>query len=149
MRQPCAPCAALGGGQDAGSLTLLLAVLMVALLALAGLVIDGGRKLNQSASAYAIAQEAARAGAGMVDRSAAYRSGIFRVDEGQALAAARAYLASAGYTGSVGADGTQQIRVTVTVTGRTLVLSLIGIDTMTSTGSAVASLVTGVTGPGR
>jgi Flp pilus assembly protein TadG len=126
----------------------MLAVLMVALLALAGLVIDGGRKLNQSASAFAIAQEAARAGAGMVDRSAAYRSGTFRVDEGQALAAARDYLTGAGYSGSVTADGTRRIRVTVTVSEPTLVLSLIGIDTMTSTGSAVASLVTGVTGPG-
>lgn len=134
---------------ERGSLTLMLAVLMVALLALAGLVIDGGRKLNQSASAYAIAQEAARAGAGIVDRSAAYRSGTFRVDENQALAAARAYLAGAGYSGLVTPDGTQRIRVTVRVTQRTLVLSLIGIDTMSSTGSAVASLITGVTGPGR
>ncbi len=133
---------------ERGSLTLMLAVLMVALLALAGLVIDGGRKLNQSASAYAIAQEAARAGAGMVDRSAAYRSGTFLVNEGEALAAARAYLTGAGYNGSVTPDGTRRIRVTVTVTEPTLVLSLIGIDTMTSTGSAVASLVTGVTGPG-
>jgi Flp pilus assembly protein TadG len=144
MRRPCA----LRPDGERGSLTLMLAALMVALLALAGLVIDGGRKLNQSASAYAIAQEAARAGAGMVDRSAAYRSGTFRVDEGQALAAARAYLAGAGYSGAVTADGTQRIRVTVTVTEPTLVLSLIGIDTMTSTGSSVASLVTGVTGPG-
>lgn len=144
MLRPCA----LRPDGERGSLTLMLAVLLVALLALAGLVIDGGRKLNQSASAYAIAQEAARAGAGMVDRSAAYRSGTFRVDEGQALAAARAYLAGAGYSGAVTADGTQRIRVTVTVTEPTLVLSLIGIDTMTSTGSAVASLVTGVTGPG-
>lgn len=134
--------------RDSGSLTLLLAVLIIALLALAGLVIDGGRMLNQSASAYAIAQEAARAGAGMVDRSAAYRSGTFLVDQGQALAAARAYLASTGYVGAVSADGPRQIKVTVTITGRTLVLSLIGIETMTSTGSAVASLVTGVTGPG-
>ena len=62
MRHRCAAPAA--AGRDAGSLTLMLAVLMVALLALAGLVIDGGRKLNQSASAYAVAQEAARAGAG-------------------------------------------------------------------------------------
>jgi Flp pilus assembly protein TadG len=145
MRRPAAG----QGEHDRGSLTLLLAVLMVALLALAGLVIDGGRKLNQSARADAIAQEAARAGAGMLDRSAAYRSGTFSVDEGQALAAARAYLATAGYTGSVSSDGTRKIRVTVTVTRRTLVLSLIGIDTMTSTGTAVASLVTGVTGPGR
>ena len=146
MRHPRAAWAA--GERDAGSLTLMLAALMVALLALAGLVIDGGRKLNQSASAYAIAQEAARAGAGMVDRSAAYRSGTFQVDQAQALAAARAYLAGAGYAGTVTADGTQRILVTVTVTRHTLVLSLIGIDTMTSSGSAVASLVSGVTGPG-
>jgi hypothetical protein len=33
------------------------------------------------------------------------------------------------------------------VTGPTRVLSIIGIDSMTSTGSATASLVTGVTGP--
>jgi len=144
MRHPFASRA----DRDRGSLTLMLAALMVALLALAGLVIDGGRTLNQSASAYAIAQEAARAGAGMVDRSAAYKSGTFKVDEAQALAAARAYLADSGYTGSVSPDRTHRIRVTVTVTRPTLVLSLIGMDTMTSTGSAVASLVTGVTGPG-
>jgi Flp pilus assembly protein TadG len=144
MRRPYA----LRVHRERGSLTLTLAALMVALLALAGLVIDGGRKLNESSRAYAIAQEAARAGAGMVDRSAAYRSGTFKVDQVQALAAARAYLADAGYTGSVSPDGTQRIRVTVTVTQPTLVLSLIGLDSMTATGSAVASLVTGVTGPG-
>lgn len=134
--------------RERGSLTLLLAALMVALLALAGLVIDGGRKLNQSSSAYAIAQEAARAGAGIVNRSAAYRSGTFLVDQAAALAAARSYLANAGYQGSVSPDGANRIKVSVTVTSHTLVLSLIGIDTMTSSGSAVASLVSGVTGPG-
>lgn len=137
-----------GGDGERGSLTLMLAVLMVALLALAGLVIDGGRKLNESASAYAIAQEAARAGAGMVARADAYRSGTFEVDPGQAVAAARAYLAAAGDRGSVTVAGADKIQVTVTVTERTMVLSLIGIDSMTSTGTAVASLVSGVTGPG-
>jgi len=134
--------------RDRGSLTLLLAVLMVALLALAGLVIDGGRKLSAAENAYGIAQEAARAGAGQVDTSVVYGSGSFRVDQAQAIAAARDYLASSGYSGSVSADGTDRIRVTVTVAEQTFVLSLIGIDTMTSTGTAVASLVTGVTGPG-
>jgi hypothetical protein len=33
------------------------------------------------------------------------------------------------------------------VTGPTRVLSIVGIDSMTSTASATASLVTGVTGP--
>jgi len=136
------------GGGERGSLTLMLAVLMVSLLVLAGLVIDGGRKLTESEGAYAIAQEAARAGAGMVNRSAAYRSGTFEVDSAQAVAAARAYLAAAGYRGSVSVSGADRIRVTVTVTEPTVALSLIGIDSMTSTGTAVASLVTGVTGPG-
>jgi Flp pilus assembly protein TadG len=133
---------------DRGSLTLMLAVLMPALLALAGLVIDGGRKLSQAERAYAIAQEAARAGAGQVNTSAAYRSGTFRVDQAQAIAAARAYLAGSGVAGSVSASGSRAIRVSVTLTGRTSVLSLIGIDTMSSTGSAVATLISGVTGPG-
>jgi Flp pilus assembly protein TadG len=133
---------------DHGSLTLLLAVLMVSLLALAGLVIDGGRKLNESATATAIAQEAARAGAGVVDQAAAYRSGTFQVNPAQAVTAARAYLAGAGYRGSVGLTGAGQIRVTVTITRPTLLLSLVGVDSMTSTGTAVASLVAGVTGPG-
>jgi Flp pilus assembly protein TadG len=132
---------------DSGSLTLMLVVLMVALLALAGLVIDGGRKLDATQKAYAIAQEAARAGAGQVNTSAAYRSGTLKVDVSQARAAAIAYLKSAGYPGSVIASG-NSIKVIVSVKERTAVLSLIGIKTFTASGSAVASLVTGVTGPG-
>jgi len=135
-------------GSDHGSLTLLLVVLMVSLLALAGLIIDGGRRLNESATATAIAQEAARAGAGMVDHAAAYRSGTFQVNPAQAVAAARAYLAAAGYRGSVSRTDNGQIRVTVTVTRPTVLLSLVGVNSMTSTGTAVASLVAGVTGPG-
>ncbi len=133
--------------RESGSLTLMLAVLMVALLAFTGLVIDGGRKLDQTENAYAVAQEAARAGAGMVNTSAAYGSGTYSVDLAQALAAARAYLAKAGYSGTVSGSG-NKISVTVTIVLRTTVLSLVGIDTMTARGNAVASLVTGVTGPG-
>jgi Flp pilus assembly protein TadG len=137
-----------GQDQDHGSLTLMLAVMMVALLAVVGLVIDGGRKLAENARADAIAQEAARAGAGLVDTSAAYRSGSFQVDSSRAVLAARAYLAGADYRGSVSLDGADRVRVTVTVTEHTIVLSLIGIDTMTASATAVASLETGVTGPG-
>lgn len=132
---------------DRGSLTLMLLTLMVVMLAFAGLVVDGGRKLDATQKAYAIAQEAARAGAGQVNTSAAYRSGAYKVDIPQALAAARAYLHSAGYSGRVSASG-NSIRVTVHVTEGTTLLSLVGIDTLKSSGSAVASLVTGVTGPG-
>ena len=138
-----------GGDGERGSITLMLLVLFVALIALAGVVIDGGAKLNQAENANAIAQEAARAGAGRVSPANAYSTGSFTVDQGQALAAARQYLAAAGYHGSVSPVGTESIQVTVTVTAPTRVLSIIGIGSMSSTGSATASLVAGVTGPGR
>lgn len=133
---------------DRGSITLMLAALGVALIALAGIVIDGGAKLRAAENADAVAQEAARAGAGMVNQSTAYAKGTFVVDQAQAITAARAYLAAGRYQGTVSAQGQQAIQVTVTVTKPTSVLSIIGIDSMTSTGRATASLVTGVTGPG-
>jgi Flp pilus assembly protein TadG len=134
--------------RDRGSITLMLAALGVALIALAGIVIDGGAKLRAAENANAVAQEAARAGAGMVNRSTAYSTGSFVVDQAQAIAAARAYLAANNLHCCVTAQGTKAIRVTVTITEPTSVLSIIGIDSMSSPGSATASLVTGVTGPG-
>jgi Flp pilus assembly protein TadG len=140
---------------DRGSITLMLLALFVALIALAGIVIDGGAKLNQAENANAIAQEAARAGAGMVNQANAYAHGTFTVDPAQAVAAAQDYLASNGYDAAngyvttVATVGTESIRVTVTVTSRTHVLSIIGINSMTSEGAATASLVTGVIGPGQ
>jgi Flp pilus assembly protein TadG len=143
-------CAVLMNGErDCGALTLMMAVMMVILLAFAGLVIDGGRKLDQSENAYAVAEEAARAGAGMVNTGEAYGSGTYEVDGPEARAAAQAYLASVasqGYSGTVSVSG-NNIRVTVQIVEHTTVLSLVGIDTMSSTGTAVASLVTSVTGP--
>jgi hypothetical protein len=52
----------------------------VALLALAGLVVDGGAKLDEAENASAVAPEAARAGAGMADQGKAYSTGAFAVD---------------------------------------------------------------------
>jgi Flp pilus assembly protein TadG len=142
------------GGSERGSFSLILVIMAVALLALAGLVVDGGAKLNEAENASAVAQEAARAGAGMVDQQNAYANGTFTVDSSQAVAAAQAYLASmasdggTAYAGSVTAPTPDSIQVTVTVTEPTRILSIIGIDSMTATGTATASLVTGVTGPG-
>ena len=136
------------GDRERGTITLMLLVMFVALLALAGIVIDGGAKLDQAENANAIAQEAARAGAGMVNQSKALATGSFTVDQAQALTTALRYLEHRGYRCCAEADGPDAIRVTVTVTAPTHVLSIIGIDTMRSTGSATASLATGVTGPG-
>jgi len=127
----------------------MLAVLFVSLLAMAGIVIDGGAELDARQNAVAAAQEAARAGAGMVNRARAYSAGSFTVQRDQALAAARQYLTAAGYQDfSVAGVGADSIRVRVTMSEPTKFLSLIGIDSMTATGSATASLLAGVTGPG-
>jgi hypothetical protein len=128
---------------------LLIVILFPVLLALAGLVIDGGAKLREAENATALAQEAARAGAGMVNLSTAYATGRFTVDQPQAIAAAHSYLAAAGYPGTAVPAGAGAIRVTVTITQPTTVLSIIGIRSMTSTGQATADLVTGVTGAGN
>ena len=60
----------------------MIVVLFVALIALAGLVVDGGAKLAAYQNAEALAQEAARAGATTVDTSEAYRAGTFVVAPG-------------------------------------------------------------------
>jgi hypothetical protein len=127
----------------------MLLVMFFALLALAGIVIDGGAKLAQAENANAIAQEAARAGAGMVNQGKALATGSFTVDQTRALAAARQYLARLGVAGTAVADGPDAIRVTVRLIAPTRVLSIIGINSMRSTGSATASLAAGVTGAGR
>ncbi len=122
-------------------------VLFAALAALAGIVVDGGAKLDADENAVALAQEAARAGATTVSVSRAYATGSFVVDQRQALGAARTYLADAGYDRfSVSTVGARAIRVSVTITQPTIFLSLIGVDSFTSTGIATATLVTGVTG---
>jgi Flp pilus assembly protein TadG len=139
---------------ERGSLTLMLAVLFIALLAMVGIVIDGGAKLDEAESAAAVAQEAARAGAGIVNQAKAYQSGSFVVDRDQAIAAAQQYLATAATANGAHASyrvrpvGADSIRVTVTMTEPTRVLSIIGISTLRSTSSATASLISGVTGAG-
>lgn len=133
---------------ERGSLSLMIVVLFAALAALAGIVVDGGAKLTGDENAAAVAQEAARAGATSVDTSRAYATGTFSVDQQQAVSAARGYLSAEGYRQyTVAIDGAAAIRVTVRITEPTRVLSLIGLDSFTCTGTAIASLVTGVTGP--
>lgn len=132
---------------ERGALSLMIVVLFVGLIALAGIVVDGGAKLAAYENAEALAQEAARAGATSVDASNAYGSGSFVVNPAVAVSAADSYLNAAGNrTYSVSAIGNRAIEVSVTITEPTRFLSLIGVRSFTCTRSATASLVTGVTG---
>ncbi|MFI0409056.1 pilus assembly protein TadG-related protein [Actinomadura sp. 3N508] len=130
---------------DDGTISLLVIVFFLALLAAAGLVVDGGIKLRAAREASAVAEEAARAGVGRIDRDRAYtQGGRFVVDRTTAVGAARAYLTSSGNIGSVSIISGQQIRVTVTISEPTLLLSAIGINELHVTKTATADLLQGV-----
>lgn len=135
---------------DQGTVTLFVIVLFVALLAAIGLVIDGDAKIRAAREASAVAEEAARAGAGHIDVDRAYAHGShFTIDPNTAASAARTYLALTGRTGTVEAASSRQIRVTVTISKRTTLLALIGITEVHVTKTASARLVPGIDQPAK
>ena len=114
------------------------AVAVLALLLVAGLVIDGGAQATAARRAELAASAAARAAA---DETAASRLAGKQPDAGAAIAAARQVLAqSEGVAGEVRLAG-DRIQVTTTAGVDTVLLSLIGITRLDGHGSAEAELV--------
>ena len=100
--------------RERGSLSLMLAIVTVAVFAVLALVVDGGGRLQALAKAQATAQEAARTGAQTLNYGQAVSGNGFTVDtSGQAVTAAQAYLHQAGVTGTVTPQG-NRLEVTVT-----------------------------------
>jgi hypothetical protein len=122
--------------------TLFLAIAVVGLMALAGLVVDGGAKVRAVQRADRVAAEAARAAGQAVDVAGVLGGSGVRVDRRAALAAAQEYLGRAGVEGSaqVAADG-RSVRVATTVTAPTVFLGLIGVPGFTVQGQAEVALV--------
>ncbi|GAA3120145.1 hypothetical protein GCM10010466_08720 [Planomonospora alba] len=143
MRFSASPC------PEHGAVTPYTLVFITVLLLFVGLAVDGGAKLRAGWEAVGVAEEAARAGAGQIDLAAAYRGDDFVVDRGAAVRAARAYLDAGGHSGAVGIAGPDSIRVSVTVTKPTWLLSMVGLSSVSATATATADLVSGVEGPNR
>lgn len=127
-------------GDDRGSLTLFTALLGLALLMMAGLVVDGTGKLRAARTAQAIAQEAARAGADSLNAAAARAGQPAVLDPSAAVQAADAYLRGAGVTGTATVMSPTEIAVTVTLDRPTAFLGLIGVSNYKVVGHAVADL---------
>lgn len=123
--------------RDAGSVSVMVAVLVPALLLVLALVVDGSARLRAIARADALAAEAARAANTAVDT----RSPSVRVDTASAARIAADYLARAGHSGQVTITGPRAVRVTVTVTEPTTI-GLLGASAR-STGTALAQLGVG------
>ena len=133
-------------GDDRGAVTLFLCIAAIGLLALAGLVVDGGAKVRATQRADRLAAEAARAVGQAVNVSAVLSGTAVRVDARAALAAAQDYLDAAGSDGTVAVepDG-RSIRVSTAATSHTVFLGLVGVPEITVRGTATVQLIQ----PGR
>lgn len=131
---------------DRGSISVFFTVIAFGLLALIGLVYDGGLAQAARAEATAIAAEASRAGAAQIDLDYLRATGITRLDPNAAGAAAAGWISAAGQEGTASAT-VEEVTVTVTVDHPTEILGLIGIETITVDAQATARPRTGVTEP--
>lgn len=127
-------------GRDRGSASVFFAVVVLAIFAVIGLVVDGGRAVQATQRADAIASEAARAAGQALDLGASRSGGAVAVDSQRAITAAEQYIAAAGATGTVKVESATTISVEVTLTVSTAFLRIVGKNAITVTGKATADL---------
>ncbi|MEU5044534.1 TadE/TadG family type IV pilus assembly protein [Streptomyces griseorubiginosus] len=133
---------------DAGGITVFVAVCVIALIGIIGVSVDGGSKMRATERADYVAGEAARAGGQAIDPAEAINGTAIVVDPQDAAAAAQAYLRSAGATGTVSVSGDgKTLAVNVTGSYDTKFLSVVGIGSLSVTGHGKATLLHGVTAP--
>jgi Flp pilus assembly protein TadG len=136
--------------RDRGALSIFTVIITMVVVVFFGAIVDFEQKLEARHDANIAAEEAARAGAGQVDRDRAYaHGGAFIVDRQAAIHAAQQYLRTGGYTGSVTPLGARRIKVSVTITKPAIFLPVIGVSTLHVTAAAIADLATGVEGESR
>jgi hypothetical protein len=131
-------------GAEQGQVTVLVTGLLVALIAMAGLVFDGGDILAAHRRADDEAAGAARAAAQAVSQSDLLGAGTVVLDPTRARAAAFAYLARTGHSGVVDVSG-NTVHVTVAFRQPVQILGIVGVGSATVHGEASALAVRGVT----
>ena len=122
---------------ERGTATVFVVGFMLALLVVAGLVIDGGDVLAARRDAANVAESAARAGAQALDIGAARTSGGTQLDASAAVARAENYLTQTGYDGSASVHG-NEVLVEVTIRRHMFLLGLAGLTSMTVHGRGQA-----------
>jgi uncharacterized membrane protein len=136
-------------GED-GQILVLAVVVGLALLAILGLVADGGLLFARHRELQAVADAAARAGAAQLDE-ATYRASDGRtaqLDPTQASAAARRHLRAAGFTGQTSITATTgQVTIGLAETIRTPIFNNVGFSPIRLAVRARAEPRTGITQP--
>jgi len=118
--------------------TAFVVIFTFALLLMAGLVLDGGLTLGAKVQAIDEAQAAARAGAQAIDLPTYRATGVITLDPALATADAEKFLAAAGHTGTVSVNG-DVVTVKVSITQKTQILDIAGIDHLSETGTGSAT----------
>lgn len=139
------------GSTDRGAATVFVVGFSLVLFACAGLAIDGGRAINARDRVNDVAEQAARAGANQLDDgSLRAMKGAVVLDADAAQFEANRFVNQANtshtaYTAytTVAADG-GSVTVQVEETYQTAILGIVGINSMTVSGTATSSPATGV-----
>jgi Flp pilus assembly protein TadG len=128
---------------ETGSVSAFVVLLIVAVMAMMGLVVDGGRAMSAQQSAFDEAEQAARAGAGALSVSA-LRDGSVQIDPTAAVTAADAFMVADGHPGvATVSDGVVRVQISYQI--QTQVLGIAHIFTLPVSASATAVDEEGVT----
>jgi Flp pilus assembly protein TadG len=134
-----------------GEITAFLLLIVLAMLAFGGLVMDGGMAIAAKRRAMNEAQAAARAGANQISESRYRTEGSVVIDCAAASAAAREYLTAhtSHVVGSRVDCDSGAVHVSVQFSESTSLLGLVGISSIAVDGTGVARNAHGVVAEGR
>lgn len=130
-------------GGETGTIGVFVVVITIALVAVAGLVLDGGRLLAARRQAQDIAGNAARAGAQALDEND-LRDGRAVIDPAAAATAVAGHLGQTPATGTA-STGDDMVTVHVEMPVRLLLLTVVGRGERTVNATQQARAVQGVT----
>jgi Flp pilus assembly protein TadG len=128
---------------DGGALTAFAVLLLVAFMALLGLVVDGGTALTAHQAAEVEAEQAARSGAGALSVDA-LRAGVVEIDPTAAVVAAERFAAAGGHPATATVSG-GVVTVRIHYAVPTVVLGIVGIGSLQVSAVASAEDLDGVT----
>lgn len=136
---------AAAGGRDRGAVMFWVVPIMIGLIAMAGLIVDGGNAISARERAEDVSQQAARAGADALSPTALHDSGPsdLSADPGAARAAAQRVLDSAGITNPTVVVNVDSVTVSVTVHEKTQILSAFGLNNISGSASSTATALHG------
>ena len=134
---------------ERGSITIWIVTSAFIMIVLVGMAVDLGGQVYAQQHARDVARQAARVGGQQLQAAPAIRGEGAIADTARAAQAARTYLAASDVTGSAQVTSGDTIEVTTSSVYSTKFLSIIGINRVTVTGHAQATITRALEGVQR